>query len=280
MKFAHYSFLAAVLIFGASCSLSVNSTTGNSNARNTAPATTQAAATPAAPAAGETASAFVKELYRQHDKKESPFFQTRDRARVDKYFDKKLADLIWKDANDSKGEVGVIDGDPLYNAQDMEIKNFSVGAAKVAGEKAEVPVSFDNYGKKQNLTFMLVMRRSEYKIEDIKYPDGSTLLGWFKDAGQSETSSSAGDEDFEGKYQIGETTCTVKPVKMAFEVRWEKGSGTEMFFSEGMANDQFIFASQPEGNAKANIFSFDDETYTTGTFYRADGKEFPISKIK
>jgi hypothetical protein len=66
---------------------------------------------------------------------------------------------------------------------------------------------------------------------------------------------------------------------MAFEVKWEKGSGTEMFFSEGEANDKYIFASKPD-TGKANIFSFDDENYNTGTFYRADGKEFPIKRAK
>ena len=46
---------------------------------------------------------------------------------VDKYFVKSLADLIWKDAHGPKGEVGAIDGDPLYDAQDMEIKKFAIG---------------------------------------------------------------------------------------------------------------------------------------------------------
>jgi len=85
--------------------------------------------------------------------------------------------------------------------------------------------------------------------------------------------------EFEGKYQIGETTCMVKAVKMAFEVKWEKGKGTEMFFSEGVANDKYIFASHPK-TGKSNAFSFDDENYNTGIFYRADGKEFPIKRIK
>ena len=62
--------------------------------------------------------ALVADLYRQHNQKHSPFFQTRSRARVDQYFTKLLADLIWKDAHGSKGEVGALDGDPLYNAQD------------------------------------------------------------------------------------------------------------------------------------------------------------------
>jgi len=62
--------------------------------------------------------ALVADLYKAHNAKRSPFFQTRSRARIYQYFEKDLADLIWKDAITSKGEVGVIDGDPLYDAQD------------------------------------------------------------------------------------------------------------------------------------------------------------------
>src|SRR5882724_2841248 len=66
--------------------------------------------------------ALVADLYKQH-KKRSPFFQRRSRALLDKYFSRTLADLLWQDARSSGGEVGALDGDPLFNAQDMEIKN-------------------------------------------------------------------------------------------------------------------------------------------------------------
>jgi len=58
--------------------------------------------------------------------KRSPFFQTRSRALLTLYFTRELADLIWKDAVTSKGEVGALDGDPLYDAQDFEIKKFLI----------------------------------------------------------------------------------------------------------------------------------------------------------
>lgn len=125
--------------------------------------------------------ALVKDLYWQHDHKHSPFFQTRSRALLYKYFEKSLADLIWKDALTSKGdEVGVIDGDPLYNAQDMEIKKFAIGKPKYEDTKAKVEVSFENFGKKQKLVFLLVNGKSGWKIHDIDYGESGTLAGWFK----------------------------------------------------------------------------------------------------
>ncbi len=122
-------------------------------------------------------NALVADLYRQHNLKRSPFFQTRSRARVDHYFTKRLADLIWKDARSSKGEVGALDGDPLYNAQDMKITRFSIGSPKYSNGKAEVSVSFENIGKKTEILFRLVKVGNGWKIDDIKYDDGTTLIG-------------------------------------------------------------------------------------------------------
>jgi hypothetical protein len=280
MKIVNYLFLAAVLTFSLNCSSAPTNVQVNVNATQSTSANSQASAqsTPAAQQPATAPDAVVKDLYAQHDKKNSPFFQTKNRALVDKYFDKTLADSIWKDANDSKGEVGVIDGDPLYNAQDMEIKNFSVGQAKIESSKATVPVTFENFGKKYSITYELVQKDSAWKIEDINYGSNGTLRGWFKDASKTDTKTA--DGNFEGNYQVGDTSCTVKPVKMAFEVKWAKGSGTEMFFSEGEANDKFIFASRVKEGEKSNVFSFDDETYSTGIFYRGDGKEFPVKRIK
>ena len=233
--------------------------------------------------------AVVADLYKRHDARKSPFFQDKNRALVDKFFTKKTADMIWKDAIDSKGEVGALGADPLYDAQNVEIKNFKVGKADIKGDQAEVPVTFRNFGEKQTITFLLRQEKGVWKIEDIRYADGRTLTEMFEDidstsdgdkqgkGDKNAVSNSAGE--FEGKYQVGNTTATVKPVKMAFEVKWEKGTGTEIFFFEDRANDKYIFASNPD-KGKANVFAFDDENYNTGTFYRGDGKEFAVSRIK
>jgi hypothetical protein len=126
--------------------------------------------------------ALVTELYRQSGRNHSPFFQTRNRTLLDKYFEKHLADLIWKDAIRSKGEVGAIDGDPLYNAQDMDIKNLVVHKASFANGLAEVNVSFENFGKKEEIVFLLSQgtRAGGWKIANIKYKDGTDLLGILK----------------------------------------------------------------------------------------------------
>lgn len=151
-----------------------------------------AGAKPLAKSAKQTSpAALVAELYRQSARKRSPFFQTRSRALVNHYFEKDLGDLIWKDAIRSKGEVGAIDGDPLYNAQDMEIKHFVIHKPESAkgnsGDAlnenappvgAEVKVTFENFDAKKEITFVLGRGTgpSGWKISNIKYDDGTNLL--------------------------------------------------------------------------------------------------------
>lgn len=221
------------------------------------------------------AEALIADLYKQHDARKSPFFQTKDRARVDKYFTKQLGDLIWKDATSSNGEVGAIDGDPLYNAQDMEIRNLVVGKAETKGDTGTVPVTFTNFGKKVTVTFAVKQVSGAWKIDNINYGgEAGSLLQWLKETYKG-VPEKASPGEFEGKYQVGDTTCTVKPVKMAFEVRWAKGSGVEMFFPEG----DNTFTSNPD-KGEPNNFVFDDENYNSGKFLRGDGKTFDVKRVK
>ncbi len=125
--------------------------------------------------------ALVADLYKEHNAKRSPFFQRRSRARVDKYFETDLGNMIWKDAVTSKNEVGVLDGDPLYDAQDMEIKNFAIGAATYEKTMANVPVTFENFGQQKKIIFILVNGRTGWRIHDIDYGgDEGTMRGMFK----------------------------------------------------------------------------------------------------
>ncbi len=120
----------------------------------------------------------VRNLYAAHKSRATdPFFQTKSRARLEKYVRKDLADLLWKDlvTSRAKDEVGALDGDPLYNAQDMKITAFRI-KAPMYGEGnldlADVPVTFKNFGKEQTVLFRLERDKSRvWKISDIFYPD-------------------------------------------------------------------------------------------------------------
>lgn len=122
--------------------------------------------------------AVVVDLYKKHDAKQSPFWQKKSRARVDRYFTKQLADLIWKDAHGPKDEAPSLDGDPLYDAQDTQIKAFRIGTAAVKGSSADVRVTFTNFKEKKGLRFALTRVGSSWKIENIFYDRGGSLVEW------------------------------------------------------------------------------------------------------
>jgi hypothetical protein len=277
---------AVALFLVANCSAAkIETTSAENSIANDAPQTAIAsaaadAAVSASEAAGQTSApdAVIKELYSVHAKDNGKILNGKSRVLLDKYFDKNLSNLIWKDLTTRGNEVGVLDFDIFYNAQDMEIKKLTVAAPKIQNDKADVAVTFENFGSKETIRYALVKQNAAWKISDIKYKDGS-LLQYFKDAANGNVSSAdTVNDNFAGVYQVGDTNCTVKPVKMAFEVKWAKGTGTEMFFYEDRANDQYIYTSEDKGRG-VNIFAL-NEKYDAGEFVRADGKRFAVKRIK
>lgn len=119
----------------------------------------------------------VKELYRVHKNGNGHVFEKQGRKLQQQFFDQKLAALIWKELTQTpEGEVGNLDFDPLYNAQDTQIKNFRVGAGVVKGDTAAVPVTFVNFDQKVRIEFRLVNTKAGWKISNIVYGAGSDLV--------------------------------------------------------------------------------------------------------
>jgi hypothetical protein len=138
-----------------------------------------------------TPDTVVRNLYAARKRPATdPFFQTKSRARLNKYFTKDLGDLIWKDAVASakSKEVGALDGDPLYNAQDMKITAFRIKPPQYGEGNlnlADVPVTFKNFGKEETILFRLERDKTGvWKISDIFYPgnpdDASSLTKMLK----------------------------------------------------------------------------------------------------
>jgi hypothetical protein len=69
----------------------------------------------------------------------------------------------------------------LYDAQDMKISKFAIGKATSENGKTRVPVSFENLGEKKSIVFVLVKGKSGWRISDIDYGAGRTLVGEFKE---------------------------------------------------------------------------------------------------
>jgi len=84
--------------------------------------------------------------------------------------------------------------------------------------------------------------------------------------------------EFEGTYQVGRTTCTVRPIKMAFEVQWTKGKGSTVFFYESdsrFGGHTYVLEEKPDGFDR---FVFSDERLASGVFIRSDGTRYSVKK--
>ena len=114
----------------------------------------------------------VAQLYKAYGSEQSPAGETRLFSR---YFDAELLRLYLKDKREAKGEVGRLDGDPLYNAQEIQITDFSISAPKTTGREARVTVRFKNIGKPTRVEYVLRHTDHAWKISDIHYDDGSSL---------------------------------------------------------------------------------------------------------
>lgn len=93
-----------------------------------------------------------------------------NKAELERYFTKELADTIFKATQSEEG----LDFDILYNAQDTKITGFFIsGGSKGAfGDGAyQVIVGFKNFGKSQQLYFTL---EEDFRISNIKYDDFKT----------------------------------------------------------------------------------------------------------
>lgn len=114
----------------------------------------------------------VAQLYKAHRSKHDPLSET---DLLGRYFDPVLLKLYLKDKREAKGEVGRLDGDPLYNAQETEITNFSVSKAEPAAAETRVTVRFKNLSKPVRIVYVLRQTGDGWRISDIRYQDGSSL---------------------------------------------------------------------------------------------------------
>ncbi|MFL6210531.1 MAG: hypothetical protein ACJ74W_16870 [Pyrinomonadaceae bacterium] len=124
-----------------------------------------------------TPDALVRDLYRVHNNGRGPVFQPTGKRYWAKYFDDTLAGLLRKALTESSpDEVGPLDFDPLYNAQDTKITNFQVGQPKITQDQATVIVSFRNFGQMVKITFRLRNMAAGWRIANVDYGADSDLV--------------------------------------------------------------------------------------------------------
>jgi hypothetical protein len=169
----------------------------------------------------------VKNLYAAHKAGRSPFFQTKSRALLDKSFTKYLADLIWKDTVDAKGELGAIDFDPLYGSQDPQVTDFNIMETGWGGDskfgrddEAVVQVTFKEGGQERMVAFQFKLGKDKtWKIYDVHYRgygDEVKLVDLLTNASAAAQNSPGKSEatEIQGKLQIGKIESVILYVGM------------------------------------------------------------------
>lgn len=130
--------------------------------------------------AARSPEAVVTGLYKAHSGKHDPLLYPTGTKLLSAYFEKGLLSLYLKEEAESRGEVGKLEVDPLYYAQDVEIKDFSVVLVAEQKDSAEVAASFKNLGTSKKIVFSLANTAQGWRITDIKYPDGITVKAILK----------------------------------------------------------------------------------------------------
>jgi len=119
----------------------------------------------------------IRELYRVHNDGRGGVFEAKGKKYIYRFFDQKLADLIWKDITETpEGELGNLDFDPLYNAQDTGITNFQISRPVVEGDESTVVVNFRNLGQRTSIKFEMHNGKEGWRIKNVIYGEKSDLV--------------------------------------------------------------------------------------------------------
>lgn len=120
------------------------------------------------PVPSSSATAFVEAVYRAHDPTK-PGVPPWDGARCRETFTVRLCELIEKDRREAGEEVGRLDGDVLYDAQDFGISNLAFAPGVEQGGRASVRVTFVNLGQQAEVLVWVERAAGGWRIDDLEY---------------------------------------------------------------------------------------------------------------
>src|SRR5260370_28720556 len=102
-------------------------------------------------------------------------FVIENKAAKAKYLSKSLVELWAKaDAHTPKGDVGLVDFDPVTNSQEPDVKSFKVVATSLEAEKAVIAVTIAGRNTPprkpadRTVRYDFVRDAGDWKIDDIK----------------------------------------------------------------------------------------------------------------
>lgn len=143
------------------------------------------------PAKADTdAQKFLESIYKRYVGADTPGVPLDTKEALLSYFTPELAAMIAADGAraEKDNEPPTLDGDPFVFAQDWDIKNVAVKVKDTGPGKAVGTATFTNFGETQEVELTLVKMTAGWRIDDIRWPDG-TLRDLYKN-GMPEKESS------------------------------------------------------------------------------------------
>lgn len=124
------------------------------------------------------AEAFLAGLYKPYQAEPTQVADVLKRP--DLYFEARLVQAMRADnaAAAKRGEVPLLDGDPICDCQDYNPFRPTIGPITLSGNRADATVRFDN-GSPRELRYRLIATRKGWRIVDIRTSDYS-LRGLYK----------------------------------------------------------------------------------------------------
>ena len=118
----------------------------------------------------------LQALYRLHDNGQGPLLDPAAKAERERFFTAALAKALDQELNNPvDDEVGRLDFDPFYNAQDTEISGLDIAVPKVSGTQVTALVHFLNFDQSVEIGYRLIQDARGWRIDDIDYGDGQSL---------------------------------------------------------------------------------------------------------
>ena len=138
-------------------------------------------ALPTLAAPAETPEAFVRRVYARYRMSEAPGVPA-DRKGGAPLYAAALLDAFARDQELSQGEVGAIDGDPIFDCQDYcKLRVRSVAITKGEAHTVKARVEFTNLQYHETVTLILAPTPAGWRIADVSNKSMKSVMAVLQD---------------------------------------------------------------------------------------------------
>ncbi len=91
-------------------------------------------------------------------------------------YETSLLALMAADQQAANGEIGYLDGDPLCDCQDFDIRDVKLAINPAGQDRLDVTVSFRNFDERRTLHLLLLRSPHGWRVFDVLSGDGSLRM--------------------------------------------------------------------------------------------------------